>query len=194
MSITERDLLESLAYAMFFSDLRILRSGGCAYVVTGRDTMELGPINVRPITSKFVAHQANCSWMPVPADEISVPWELWDLVSIGTARGTAQRRKGGDDGPLRGTNGLDDGGHADFVGRSDEAKALEPAIAAGLCSLRQSPSWLVLLAGQRRAGRSGTGHEHDIAPCAGFSLHSRRRCPLSLPDLQRISQAHGRPA
>ena len=41
----------------------------------------------------------------------------------------------------------------------------------GLRGLRQSPSGLVLLAGQRCFGRSGIGHQHHRAACAGFSLH-----------------------
>jgi hypothetical protein len=68
-----------------------------------RHTMKLEPINVRPITSKFVVNPSNCSWMPVPADEI--------FGSVGTLGSGFHRDsqgngpEAGKTGPRRGTNG-----------------------------------------------------------------------------------------
>ncbi len=74
-------------------------------------------------------------------------------------------------------------GDTDSSGRTDEAEAHESTVATWLCGLCQSPSRLVLLVGQRRAGRSRACHEHHIAACTDISFHAGRRCPVSLPHL-----------
>ena len=68
-------------------------------------------------------------------------------------------------------NIVDTPGHADFGGGADAAAAPGPVVAAGLRGLRESPSRVVLLARERRFGRSGTRHQHNFVALAGCALY-----------------------